>query len=333
MTKREKFLCALCAIMSISAASWSCDTGTVRDAAFHGRRDNFRLGLILPDSDAAQEATYAPLSAWFAEHGGALNVHFEIIDADDVMKLRLEYGLEQLPESLPATALAAYHPAIQRPALFKLWPSALDLKLLEKLRDNPTLQTIVREAPEHWAVLLYARGAGVDRRPEAAAIVAKWRTERPPGVYLLEVNRRAPENAWLCAVVGIEADGEDWAGVVYGRGKLMLPVLTGDTLARAQLDDMLNRLAAPCTCLQQASASGLDLPMFWPEEQTPAFTALAAPAGYHEMTLDDKVASLLEEVPEESNRIRIAALAAVAAAGGLALLIIGLTWLRLRTSR
>ncbi len=322
-----QFILALTVLLAVAAAD-ACDTGTVRDAAFHGRRHIYRLGMIFSDNDIPARERFEALEQWFIEHGDDLNIRLERLTPDQAMPLRHFYGLKKPPESYPITLLSAMHPGLNQPVILQEWTPAPPVELLEGLRVNPLLNVIARETADYWALVLYARGRGASRREEVDRTVAHWRDTLAPGVKLLDVDRHDADNAWLCRIANITDDGEDWAGVVFAKGKLMMPVLVGNAITQAELDRLLHRLTIPCTCLQQAMTFGLDLPMFWDEREEADFTVLASPIGYMEMTIEDKVALLLDEVPEESRATRTVA---VFGLGGGALLVLGflaVAWMR-----
>lgn len=310
------------------AAVHACDTGTVRDAAFHAQREFFRLGMVFEDEDENARAHYERLAAWFDEHGMELNLRLEQLRPDDAIVLRHGYGLDEPPGTISVTLLAGMHPAIKRPVTFHEWMPTPPLALLEGLKANPVLAAIARETPDYWGLILYAPGNGPSRRRAVESAVRYWRENHAPGVGLLELDRNDPDNAWFCMVAGIASDGEDWAGVVFAKGKLLLPVLTGEAITQAELGRLLHRLTVPCTCLQQAMTFGLDIPMYWDDDANTEFTALASPIGYMEMTLDDRMASVFAELPDEDREIRIAA--ATAVGGAASIVFVSLAVLRRR---
>jgi len=161
-------------------------------------------------------------------------------------------------------------------------------------------------------------------------VVDRWKRDHAPGVALIDVDRHDPENQILCAVAGIEPEGNDWVGVVFGRGRLLTPVLMGDSLTSDDLDRLINGVTVACTCLQQDTVIGIDLPMFWENPENKLYTQLEAPVGYMEIPLDDKLESIFTEMPSGSRSINTVALTALSALGLTVVLVLSIMFLRLR---
>ncbi len=327
---RMVMLAAVIILLRVTAAH-ACDAGTVRDAAFHSTRDNFWMGMVFDNEDVESQARYDALVAWLDDAGAGLNLHAEHILPEDAMYLRMRYGVSEAPSETPVTVFSGRHPAEPRPIPFLEWTPAPELSLLEDLKTNATLAAVSRDALAHWAVIVYARGAGVERRDAIDAVVAQWRRNHAPGVVVHELDRRAPENAFLCAVAGINEDGEDWAGIVFSRGRLLLPTLVGDAISERELDRLLNRLMVPCTCLQQATTFGFDLPMFWEEDYAQRYINLDAPMGYMEMPLGDKLASIYTEMPSGQKTLNTVAFTTLSLLGLVAVLALSVVYVRLRS--
>lgn len=308
----------------------ACDTGTVRDSAFSSARDNYWIGMAFDKSDSDSQKRYDELSTWLAEHGNALNIKIEQILPDDAMYLRLRYGVTTPPTEFPITYFAGHHPAAPRPVTFFEWTPAPEITLFENLKANSVFASIRKNTTEHWATVLYARGTGQNKQKEVSTVVEEWKRSHAPGVALIELDHQNPEHEFLCAVTGIKEEGEDWVGVVFGKGRLLTPVLVGDAISSRELDRMLNRLTIPCTCLQAETVFGFDLPMFWDTGQEKAYAQLAAPVGYMEMTLDDKLDSIMTEMPSGEKSINTVALLALMTLGLIVVVILSFMLLRLR---
>ena len=90
----------------------------------------------------------------------------------------------------------------------------------------------------------------------AAAVRAGWRDIG--ATYSPDAREKL-----LVSFTGAGAEGPDWLGVVFGRGKLLNPPLTGTEITAAGIRDLLDSVTAKCTCLNQASKMGVDIPMTW----------------------------------------------------------------------
>jgi len=254
----------------------ACDTGTVRDAAFHAKRDNYRLVVVTPPEAENAEASKAALGAWFAEQRQALNVRLDWVESDAPVALA-EYGIQASREDFPAAWLCGWHPVRRAPYAAYHWPGIPAENALEALRATPALAKARDLLLDHWAVVIFARGEGPDRAPMVAQVAGDWAEQHAPGIAVMHLDRHDPREALFCAITGIPSDGPDWVGVVYGKGKLLLPTLTGDDISVEHLDGLLQRLPVPCTCLQQAMAPGLDLPFHWDPALDARYAALTGP--------------------------------------------------------
>lgn len=301
----------------------ACDTGTVRDAAFHAKRDNYRLVVAGDAGDAALDEKFRALEAWFAAQGPGLNVKVEREDAADTARLAAEFGIDAVPEEFPATYLCCWHPVLRGPVVARRWPGVPAPEEAAFLRGSPALEKARELLPDHWGVVLFSRGDGADRFPEVAGLERAWAANHAPGIGVVAVDRADPREALLVALAGPDAEGEDWAAVLYGKGKLMIPVLAGEDLTTGALDRLFQRLPVPCTCLQQALTPGLDLPLLWDAALDARYDPLAAPQGYAELRLDDggsgdRTAALVAEIPEPKAGLGLAVLVPLVAAAGLA---------------
>ena len=306
----------------------ACDTGNVRSAGFYGGRTIYRLGMVV--EDAVEDAHYREIADWFSQHGEGLNVRFDAIDPADSRRLRFEYGISEPLKPLPATVLSAYHPSLREIIVFQQWNPAPPLETLAALKTNPVLEGVRRDAALYWGVLLYSRGEGASRRDALEQAASQWRKDKPPGVAIIEFDRNSADQAWLCAFFGLKPEDEDWAGIVFGQGRLLLPPLRGDVITTAEISRLLNRLAMPCTCLQQASTFLMDIPMFWDRETEPVFSMLESSFAYTEMTLDDKMAGMFEEIPEGGRTLQWIGFATLLPISCLSLLFMLYTWLKQR---
>jgi hypothetical protein len=323
--------CVLYMSLGCVEGAYACDTGTVRDAAFNSVRDNYWIGMVYESSDTEAQALYDGLAGWLEKQGTALNIQVEHIQPEDAMYLRLRHGVATSPTLLPVAYFTGRHPVEQRPVVFHGWTPSPEVAMLEQMRDNKVLAAIREHSSDFWAVVLYSRGVGVDKRGEIEKTGTKWKQNHAPGIApIIEFDRKDPSNRLLCAVAGIKENGEDWAGVVFGKGRLLLPALEGDDITSNELDKLINRITLPCTCLQQDMVLGIDLPMFWENPEGRQYTLLDAPVGYMEISLDDKLAPLFDEMPSGDKSINTVALTVLSVLGLIAVLALSVMYLRLR---
>jgi hypothetical protein len=332
------------AVVCLMHAAWACDTGTVRDAVARAKRDVHRLCVIAHEGDASADATFTGLESWLRDDAHALNVALERVNADDSGLQWREYGIPSVPPQLPVVVLAGEFASPHRVFVINHWqPGPTDSELAELL-TSPAREAIKQALTERWAVILYAPAteqANPAIEAAFAAVDAKWAADQSPGVSIVRMDRSNPRDQLLRAFAGIEPSGPDWLGIVFGRGKLMAPPLQGDDITEANINGLLQRLAIPCTCLQQSMTFGLDIPMTWEaalDDKIPFGNA--APQGYVEMTLDTPaaapgatapgVAALVDEIPQKEHWVLATALIPLAGAGVVALVAVVLVIQRSR---
>lgn len=275
-------------LLSVSV-SHACDSGTVRDAAFRARREVYRLDFVAPPGDAAAEGEYRRLEQWFAENGAGLNVVLERHTPEDYSGPGAEGFDAASGGPFPRTYLSGGR-------FVKAWRGAPSEAELAMLRGSPALDAARGELTEKWAVVLYSRGVDEDRFAEVDAAARQWSESHPPGVTVQKVERDDPREALLCSLAGIGPDEPDWVAVVFGRGRAMIPMPRGMGVTRRAVTEQLNKLAVPCTCLQNTVDFAVDLPLFWELSRDAQVASLAGPQGYAEMTLDEKLAPVLDEI-------------------------------------
>lgn len=260
-----------------AVSAWACDSGTVRDAAFNGRRDTHRLCVFGSRDDPEARAIAQRLDAWLDALDPPFNARLERVFADDPAVDWSDYGLPSQPTRLPAVALIGAAIPTGRPFVITAWEPAPDEVELDALLRSPARAAIQAALATHWAVLLYAPGKPSSADAVIEAACETWAAKQPPGLAVVRLARDAPEERLLCAFAGIAEQGPDWLTVVFGKGTLLAPPLTGARITQEDLNRLLEGLAAPCTCLQQSVRLGLDLPMCWDEATTRSALALSTP--------------------------------------------------------
>ncbi len=320
-------------LVSGEAAVWACNSGTVRDAAFQGKRDTHRLCVMGNKGDAEADAIYTRLNQWYQANKEGFNLRVERVNADDP-EIRWErYGLPSAPPSFPVTVLVGISLFLQQSFLIEHWEPAPEDNALAALRATPSLEAAKQHLVDVWAVLLYARGTG-DGAGKGQAVLAnlvkRWETEHAPGVHLVLLERADPREKILCSFAGIKPEGPDWAGILFGRGRLMGPPLQGADITEENADRLLKNLTVPCTCLQESIALGIDVPLVWEPRLDEKFASLEAAAGhgYKEISFDAQAEALAAAVPNEEGRKLLWAV--LAPAGAMALLALaaaaGILW-------
>ncbi|HNR32826.1 MAG TPA: hypothetical protein PKI11_18185 [Candidatus Hydrogenedentes bacterium] len=265
------------------ASAWACDSGTVRDAAFSRQRDVHRLCVFAAHGDPDGDAIAERLDTWLTARGDAHNLRIERVFPDDPEVTWSDYGIPSRPPRLPATALIGESVPSGNPFVIGGWePAPEDF---DGLLDSPARETIKAALATHWAVLLHApelsNQSDTSDTSESEAIIgaacATWAEKQPPGLAVVRLQRDDPRERIVCALARIPPQGPDWLGVVFGKGTLLAPPLTGDDISEDSLNRLLETLATPCTCLHQSVRFGLDLPMLWDDTITERALAMSTP--------------------------------------------------------
>ncbi|MCX8035529.1 MAG: hypothetical protein N3D11_00465 [Candidatus Sumerlaeia bacterium] len=269
----------LAAVLSCATTGFPCDT-TVRGKAFEEMRDIHRL-IILADENELQNRTIAgQLRSWLAGPARLFNAELLVLDPRDEKIEWLDYGIPGPPPELPAVALIGRDRARFRSFVIAHWEPAPTGTDLELLTSSPLREAIKRDVVGHWAVLLYAPAAGpsISGTPSVLEEVqALWTEKHPPGITILQFDRTDPREKLLASFIGLEPDGPEWVGIVFGRGKMMIPPLEGEEITTGSLNTLLGKLVEICSCVEPPSMLGVDIPMTWEPTLEPKIVSLVAP--------------------------------------------------------
>ncbi len=283
--RRLSLLALIVSVLAVAFPGDACNSGSVRDAGFSAKRDVHRLCVFTDGANPDGEAILARLRSWFESNGKYLNVTLEPVDANDAATHWEEYGIPSRPPNVPVAALVGLMSSSPRRSfVIDHWSPTPNEAELAALLASPARDALKRAITDVWAVILYSPGAKAEEKKEPLlnSMAQQWAADHPPGISIVSFDRTDPRERLICSFVGLEPSGPDWAGVVFGRGKLMTPPFEGESITESNLNELLTRLTVPCTCLQQSMTLGLDLPMTW----EPQFDAKAADAvqslGYSE---------------------------------------------------
>lgn len=333
MGKRVVVAVSLVVLGGGASAAWACNTGTVRDAAFQNKRGIHRLCLFAHANDPSADETFKRLQTWVDAEGRDVNIALERVNADDPAIEWEKYAIPSAPPSLPVVALIGEFPSPRRMFVIDYWepgPTDADLAVL---LNSPARDRIMETVVKSWAVILYSPDP--EREDGATqsvldAVAKRWAVDQPPGVTIVRIDRTDPRERTLRAFAGIERSEPDWVGVVFGRGKLMAPPLRGDRITEANLNELLEGLAVPCTCLQESITLGLDIPMKWDSKLDAMIASAGPPQGYVETTLDDQIGALQAQVPDEDRHVLASVVIPLGAAACVALAVVAFTVWRSR---
>ena len=241
---------------------------TVRDSAFQESRDIHRLCVIASGEDPTAMKIFDRLTDWQKEAGKDLNIEVLRLDASDSGVVWKDFGIPSAPpqDQLPAVVLAGRHHADGRSFFIDYWMPGPSDEELTALAGSTTRGKLQELLPKSIAVLLYVPGTG-DGSGAAEEVlnktVAKWKEIGP--VEIVRVDRDDESERLLRAFTGVQPQGPDWVGIVFGRGKFMNPPLEGTQITTLAVDETVEAVVAKCTCLNQAAKMGVDLPMRWAE--------------------------------------------------------------------
>lgn len=245
----------------------ACFDRSVRDAAYDEDRDVHLLAVMAEDGDPGGEEIFARLEKWLAGDGQKLNLDLELVNVDAPGMSWPAYGIPSPPPTVPVVVLTGRRQATLGGMSFLVdhWEPGPDKQELHRLKTSPVREEIRKAAGRSLAVLIFIPGSDNGQSPVAQVVeeVAKlWSAKTPLEVPVLRVERTEAAERLLLAFLGVKDTGPPWVGVVFGRGKLMAP-LVGDDITVKNLNTRLESLAADCTCLQSSSSLGVDLPMEW----------------------------------------------------------------------
>lgn len=333
-------LCAPVAVFVVVCCPcvFACDSGTVRDAAYHAVRDVHKLYLIANEGDAASDEAYRRIEAWKAERGKDLNIEIGRIAADDPAVSWTDYGIPSAPPSVPVTALFGQFESPRRSFVIDHWEPGPADEDLAVLLDSPGRQRLREALTQAWVVLLYspAPGGKGDAAIEKAfdAVSRRWAVEQSPGIQVVTFDRTDPRERIPVGFAGIKPDDPAWVGVVFGKGKLLAPPLRGEDITEANVNRLVESLAAQCTCLQESMTIALSIPMLWDEALTSKVVGLAPVQGYTEIALDgpsreEKVVERIrEDVSKDDRGVFRRVASTLAVAGGVVIVCMGFVFWR-----
>ena len=247
--------------------TFACEI-TLRDAAFRTRRDMHRLCVLANADDAAADAIAEQLTKWLDGPGKELNVELIRVNADDPNVKWTDYGIPSSPPSLPVVVLAGRNNGTRETFYIQHWEGGPAPEDLEVLKNSPARENLLRELGGRLAVILYVPGSDPDENAGARVVEEvrlKWSNAKPLDVAVVRIDRE-DEREWnLLSFMGVPPEGPEWAGVVFGRGKLMSPPMKDTEITAEALNKLIDQLALDCSCSKPLPSVGIDLPLQWNE--------------------------------------------------------------------
>ena len=256
-----------------AANVWGCENQTFRDAAFREPRDVHRLCVMSAGDHPDGQRTVERLSAWLEGPGEGFNAEVHHAKVDDPSVRWRDYGIPSAPPTSPAVVLAGFR-TLERKAFFiDHWEPGPSEDDLQTLLTSPVREAVKRALPNRLGVVLYALGTDTTKGVAESVIetvLGDWEKTGPMGASMVRLDRSDARERLLLSFLGLKDSGPEWLTVVFGRGKVMDP-LVGQAITKASLSERLATLAADCTCLQSGSSVGVDIPMAWNADLNAAF--------------------------------------------------------------
>lgn len=329
-------LVTLAAVCGGCLGAQACDSGTVRDAAIHAKRDMHRLCVVRRQNDSESDAAVTRLKQWMDQNSPGFNATVDVLAAEDAGVIWSDYGMPSAPPSLPVTVLVGRFAALRRTFVIDHWEPSPTEEDLAILRTSPARESLKKALTEYWAVILYSPAAQQpgDYQPLFEKLRVRWAKEQSPGITIVSFDRADPKERILRSFTGVTSESPDWAGIVFGRGKLLAPPMSGDEISEEEMNQRLTALAVPCTCLQESTTIGLDIPIVWEPEYDQKFEAwLNKAPGYTEITFEKQAEELAEEVPDASRQTMTGIIIVLALLIGTSIAAAGLILWRARRGR
>ena len=153
-------------------------------------------------------------------------------------------------------------------------PSALEL---DALKSSPARDDISKRLGDRVAVILYVPKTGSEKKesqPLLERVQQKWKQKEKLGISIVEVNPADEREQILLSFMGYDPQGPDFVGVVFGRGKIMSP-LVGEEITAENLDKLLDQVVLACSCSKPLPSLGVDIPLVWNDALDASFIPIS----------------------------------------------------------
>ena len=264
---RDRLILSFTVFVLSAAVAVACEL-QVRDAAFRAPRDVHRLCVMARADDSQGEAIAAELKAWLEGPGRDLNIEVEQVAADDPEVNWEDYAVPSAPPNLPVVALVGKNYGDGSSFYISHWEPGPNADDLSELKSSPLRDTLREKLGENLAVLLYAPGDTSENEATRTLLdeaVKKWSASTPLSLSVVTIDRSDSRERLLLSFMGLAPEGEDFLGVVFGRGKLM-PPLMGSAITKENIDELLEQVVLECSCSKPLPSIGIDIPLEWGEE-------------------------------------------------------------------
>ncbi len=151
-------------------------------------------------------------------------------------------------------------------------------RTIQTVLRSPVRETLLRHTPAtHAAVLFFSGHNGQQNENALARIQAALQqvepvlplmpkpASRPPFIITIPIAEQNQE-AVLKWSLGLDADENPQAVILYGRGRRMGPILRGNSLTTEALYNLLLYVGADCECeMDRSYLHGYLIPLPWPQ--------------------------------------------------------------------
>jgi len=253
----------------------------VRDVGFVDLgSEKYRLFIFVPDATPAAEIESLKSIAYATYLES--NVKADVLTASAAAKGE---AAPFLPDSLKQAqaVLVSVDGKRSLPVLLSVDGKSLSVSAwdgLESVFDSPRRNSVVSKVYEHYGVILIVEGKNADEnlriRKMANTVVASITSKmdklekeirEPPVVEVISAKEFAGERAFMWSLGITEIAETPQVAVLYGRGRIIGPVLRDARLDERSLAAIVNTIGLNCECgLDRKWMQGTMIPQKWDED-------------------------------------------------------------------
>jgi len=274
----KKLAAILTALFALDASACRFN---VRDVGFVDLdSEKYRLFVFVPDATPAAEIESLKSIAYATYLES--NVKSDVLTASTAAKGE---AAQFLPVNLKEAQaiLISVDGNRSLPVLLSVDGKSLSVSAwdgLESVFDSPRRNSVVSKVYEHYGVILVVEGKNADENLRiskmantvVASITSKMdklekEIREPPVVEVISVKEFAGERAFLWSLGITEISETPQVAVLYGRGRIIGPVLRDARLDERSLAAIVNTIGLNCECgLDRKWMQGTMIPQKWDEE-------------------------------------------------------------------
>jgi len=274
----KKLAAILTALFALDASACRFN---VRDVGFVDLdSEKYRLFVFVPDATPAAEIESLKSIAYATYLES--NVKSDVLTASTAAKGE---AAQFLPVNLKEAQaiLISVDGNRSLPVLLSVDGKSLSVSAwdgLESVFDSPRRNSVVSKVYEHYGVILVVEGKNADENLRirkmvntvVASIASKMdklekEIREPPVVEVISVKEFAGERVFMWSLGITEISETPQVAVLYGRGRIIGPVLRNAQLDERSLAAIVNTIGLNCECgLDRKWMQGTMIPQKWSEE-------------------------------------------------------------------